>query len=162
AIRGVQDTKTLQEGRQYLPVVIMFVISIIVLLISEIVQRMLERRASDTTAIGPRIALIVIRASYVIMPLLILVVLYLRSAFPLPTRVWPIALPNSLPLFEWPISNADLTSQLLVFFSFMTVVLFIFLTDIPGSVFDFFQTAMADAREAQQRIDKSFLVTSIM
>jgi putative Ca2+/H+ antiporter (TMEM165/GDT1 family) len=162
AIHGVQEVKEIQSGRLYSVAVIMFVISVIVLLISEITQRKLERRASRSNAISLRIAFIVARAAYVLVPLSVLSVLYHMNAFPPPTFVWPILLPDELPILGSAITEADPLAQLLVFLSFTALVLFIFLTDIPGSVYDFFHAAMDDDSDTRQRIDKSFLVTAIM
>ena len=162
AVEGVQDVRKIQTGRLYLLVCIIFVISVIALLISEIVQYRLGQRAAGGRGVIGKVAFIFARSAYSSVPLIALIVLYRNSAFPLPTWTWAVPLPKAQPMFGSVITTADLVTQCIVFLSFTALILYVFLTDIPGSVYDFLYRAGIKDVKIQRRIDESFKVTAIM
>jgi uncharacterized protein YacL len=155
AVHEVQKVASIR-GELFRSVVLMFVVGVAVLLVSELYQSKFKRGEI------PRGGLVVATSAYFLVPLAILVVLFSNHAFPLPALTWPMSLPAHYWLFELPITESDVLPQFLVLGSFVLLILFIFITDIPGSVYDLFKQSGVDDADVQRRIDESFRVTSTM
>lgn len=169
AITAVHQVREIGEThRQLYPEIVwLFVAAVFCLLVSDLLQSKIEQQSNtgrpqqggDTRA---QTLLALARSIYVIVPLCIFGILYWFVRFPLPSIEW-LSWPASWPPMVHNIAApGNGISQIAVGFLFMLLILFVFLTDIPGSVYDLFRKSEATDDVVIRRIDQSFVVTSIM
>src|SRR5580698_4985917 len=98
-------------------------------------------------------------------PVTFFVILFLIGAFPAPEWSWAPQLPasiSSLPIFNVKGTDATLMNQGFSMGAFFIIILFIFLTDIPGSPYDILQNLAKKKPKYEESIKQSFFVTAVM
>jgi hypothetical protein len=139
-----------------------FVASVTIILLAEVLQGRLEIREA-TLRFFERGVLIAVRSIYFIVPLLIFLFFWFVGAVPLSNWAVELQLPNALPMLDWTaVPSASVIRESLVVCCFAAIILFIFLTDIPGSPYDVLSMSNLRDDERTPIIGRSFVVTSAM
>ena len=163
AIHGLQEVYEHHKDLRQI-IIIVFVLSVLLLLASEIGQRRLEKALLMPRQIRRAsiyVTLLAIRSANFVVPLGILILLYNRGAFPPPAWHSTIDYPEAIALFDLHL-RPSIIQQIILVACFSGIVLFVFITDIPGSPYDILHRMGRGDATAEGRIDKSFTVTAIM
>lgn len=166
AIYGLKDAKSHLDKDQFNYVIFGFIAGVSFILLSEIIQRFFERQFTL-----PRksvfVVLTALRCAPFVVPISLFGYLHLVGIADLAVPGVSFQLPGSLPIFHSsPVSAPFSMLDMLVFFSFASIILFMFLTDIPGSLYDLLKVDHGPSGEAGRKadrpftIDRSFAVTS--
>jgi hypothetical protein len=170
AIEGLKQAISLKPGDSNVIANVAvwgFIISSALLLTSDLMFKTGKtvNRANGFASVG----------AYIMIPLVFLGTLFFVGAFPAMQFVNDIQIPrhiSELPIFNYQVTAGDRISQLATMVSFFFVILFILVTDIPGSPYDILYKAAAQARgtasvtqpktQSDNAIKNSFIVTAIM
>lgn len=145
-----------------------FIVGIVVLLLADSLKRNYQATFQPPGTVGQQARLMGYESANILVPFSLLFAFYFfGKLIPTPSVGWEHA-PNFLetikycfPILELqgPLEASPLRFAVIVFFAM--VILFVFITDTPGSPYDFFRTSGV-AVEDEKRIERSFLVTSGM
>ncbi len=146
--------------------IIVFALSVGALLISEMQQQKLEKKLKseqDRLLKGlVAIGLLILRSVYIIIPLIILTVFYRLGLFRMPKWEFAPQAPKNSPIFDMSFVTTGAIREVIIVLIFAVIILFVFVTDIPGSPYDVLKNPRHLNIDDSKRIDKSFLVTAIM
>jgi hypothetical protein len=170
AIRPYEEMAS--DLSKYHKVIALFVAFVIILLLAEILQRYaLSNTHWFSKSISERkrnLVILVLRSVSFVVPVSFFLILYRLNVFQQPPSILPhisIGWPPPVPMFDadgWASGNPfDIVAKIMIF---LVIILFVFITDIPGSPFDILESRLADERDvaAKTIVDKSFMVTSLM
>lgn len=135
------------------------VFGVAAILIAEALQRRLETMPEYRVSI----LMLLLRSSNFIVPIVTFFVLNVAEIVPLPGVRSEFVLPSQFSLWniEWPQNKSEGLKNILMIGVFTLVILFVLITDIPGSPYDLLQE-FEDEKKSNDLIDRSFQVQSLV